>query len=41
MNKTIQKHALALALAVAIGSVQAQSTTGSIVGSVANGGRAS
>ncbi|HAI93263.1 MAG TPA: Oar protein [Xanthomonadaceae bacterium] len=37
MNKTIQKHALALALVVAIGSVQAQSTTGSIVGSVANG----
>jgi hypothetical protein len=37
MNKTIQKHALALALVVAIGSVQAQSTTGGIVGSVANG----
>lgn len=37
MNKTIRKQALALALVMAIGSVQAQSTTGSIVGSVADG----
>ncbi|GHH47479.1 MULTISPECIES: TonB-dependent receptor domain-containing protein [Gammaproteobacteria] len=37
MNKVIQRRALALALAVAIGGAHAQSTTGSIVGSVADG----
>ncbi|NEL27967.1 MAG: Oar protein, partial [Xanthomonas perforans] len=34
MNRSIQKRALALALVVAMGSVHAQSTSGSIVGSV-------
>ncbi|RXD63650.1 Oar protein, partial [Xanthomonas perforans] len=37
MNRSIQKRALALALVVAMGSVHAQSTTGSIVGSVGQG----
>ncbi|MFT4247217.1 MAG: TonB-dependent receptor [Pseudomonas sp.] len=37
MNRSIQRRALALALALAIGGAQAQSTTGSIVGSVAEG----
>ncbi|MDG4489214.1 hypothetical protein G8D19_08970 [Xanthomonas vesicatoria] len=37
MNRSIQKRALALALVVAIGSAHAQSTTGSIVGSVGQG----
>lgn len=34
MNRSIQRRALALALVVAMGSVHAQSTSGSIVGSV-------
>lgn len=38
MNNLIHRRALALALAVAIGGVHAQSTTGGIVGSVAGGG---
>ncbi|RBH74267.1 Oar protein, partial [Xanthomonas oryzae pv. oryzae] len=37
MNRSIQKRGLALALALAMGSVHAQSTTGSIVGSVGQG----
>ncbi|AKO03632.1 TonB-dependent receptor [Xanthomonas oryzae pv. oryzicola] len=37
MNRSIQKRGLALALVVAMGSVHAQSTTGSIVGSVGQG----
>lgn len=32
MNRSIQRRALAVALLVALGAAQAQSTTGSIVG---------
>ncbi|RFF40929.1 TonB-dependent receptor [Xanthomonas campestris pv. campestris] len=37
MNRSIQRRALAVALLVALGAAQAQSTTGSIVGSVGEG----